>query len=53
MAEELDNRIAWLSRTNRVTPHLDAELEAIRETQRSMRDRAALWESMASHVRRP
>jgi hypothetical protein len=51
MADELDDKMAWLSRTRRVNPHLDAELEAIMEAQRTLRDRAALWESMASFFR--
>jgi hypothetical protein len=50
-AEELNDKIAWLRRTRRVNPHLDAKLEAIREAQRSLYDRAALWEGMASGIR--
>jgi hypothetical protein len=52
-AEDLNDKIAWLRRTRKVNPHLDAEVEAIQEAQRSLSDRAALWESMASRVRPP
>ena len=50
-AEELDEKIERLGRTRRVNPHLDAEVEAIREAQQSLVDRARMWESMASHAR--
>jgi hypothetical protein len=51
IAEELDEKIAWLRRARKINPHLDAEVEAIMEAQRSLCDRAALWEGMASRVR--